>query len=174
MFSPETSNDEGSEIRFQIDKAITSTPKGADESVPVVEEVVEERYVYDVDPSFASSESNVIELPGAIPSPNHSPVKVKPTKPSPTKPIEEEEEVPQAQAKKKLPPGRGPTKRNFTATGGFDTQTKREGKDLSNGFYRRSLTLIKRAEELYNISGARIRVEVYPLTSEGISIFASF
>ena len=68
-------------------------------------------------------------------------------------------------AKKKV--GRGPGRPNFTAVGKFNVSTLRAGKDLSNAFYRRSLALVKKAKELHQITGCRVRAECLLLTKDG-------
>lgn len=55
-------------------------------------------------------------------------------------------------------------KRNFTDDGTFNTQSERKGQDKSDAFYHRSITLIRKAQQLHNVSNCAVSVTIKPLT----------
>ena len=59
------------------------------------------------------------------------------------------------------------TKRNFTDDGQIDTTKRRTGRDKSDTYYTRTNQLIQKAEQLYNLTGARVTLTIHPLTDRG-------
>ena len=61
-------------------------------------------------------------------------------------------------------------RRNFMADGKIDTKKRRTGRDCTNAFGYRSRMLKQKAEELHNITGAPVKIEIKQLTNAGSTI----